>query len=258
MNKHRISDISTVHYLKFFGRSAMFIICLVFYIIGFSADRLLSIQPAVRFFAVFVWAVFMIEMLMKYFPLRLESMGCQKQFAANFILVEGADTERAMKTLRQYDRGAFWIAVIWILVNGIFAVLYFSGIIDQGILLLLSLFYSVSDMICILFFCPFQTWFMKNKCCISCRIYTWDYMLMFMPLLFIRSFFTWSLCAVAAGLLARWEYIYRKHPERFSDETNGSLHCSRCREKLCAHKKQLRHFHKAAGFAETVMKHIHH
>ncbi len=256
MHKVKISDISIGHYLKLFGRSAMFLASLGLYLTGRLAEELLRDFIAAKIFTVFVWAVFMAEMLMKYFPLGFESMGCQKQFACNYIPAENSNAV-SEKELRRYDRSALHILLLWILLNGTIAVLHFTGIIDRGVLMLISLLYSVSDMICILFFCPFQTLFMKNKCCITCRIYTWDYMMMFTPLLLIRSFFTWSLCAVALGLTLRWEYVYRKHPERFSEKTNKSLHCSSCREQLCTHKKQLRSFHKKINFRRITEKHIH-
>ena len=41
-------------------------------------------------------------------------------------------------------------------------------------------------------------------------------------------------------LLLGWEISYRLHPERFSTDTNRCLDCSRCEEKLCSHKTQLR------------------
>ena len=95
-------------------------------------------------------------------------------------------------------------------------------------------------MICILFFCPFQSWFLRNKCCSTCRIYNWDYAMMFTPLFFVRRLYTWSLLFLSVALLARWEITFYKYPERFSEATNGYLSCSRCTEKLCAHKNQLR------------------
>lgn len=97
-------------------------------------------------------------------------------------------------------------------------------------------------MICILFFCPFQTWLMKNKCCTSCRIYNWDFVMMFTPLLFIRSYATWSLFAMAFILFLRWEITLSLHPERFAENTNASLSCGCCEEKLCHHKGQLQSF----------------
>ena len=93
--------------------------------------------------------------------------------------------------------------------------------------------------ICILFFCPFQTWFMKNKCCGSCRIYNWDYAMMFTPLFFVRENYAWSLLVLSIALLVRWEVTFYLHPERFSENTNEYLMCRNCTERLCAHKKQL-------------------
>ena len=92
------------------------------------------------------------------------------------------------------------------------------------------------------FFCPFQTWFMKNKCCGSCRIYNWDYAMMVTPLAFIPNIVTVSLFVMALTLLVFWEIAVYRYPERFSPATNGSLRCANCPEKLCHHKRQLRSF----------------
>ena len=132
------------------------------------------------------------------------------------------------------------VAIVWILLNGAIGWLFMLNVIDEGILLLVSLAYSVCDMICILFFCPFQTWFLKNKCCVSCRIYNWDYAMMFTPLFFVRKIYTWSLLVAAVALMIRWEITVYRFPERFSENTNAYLNCSNCTEKLCSHKKQLK------------------
>ena len=61
--------------------------------------------------------------------------------------------------------------------------------------------------------------------------------MMFTPLLFIRSFYTWSLLLLGIALLVKWEITVRRHPERFSVTTNAALSCAACTEKLCRHKK---------------------
>ena len=132
------------------------------------------------------------------------------------------------------------IALIWIVFNGLFGALHMAGVLDDGIMILLCCAYSVCDVICILFFCPFQSWFLKNKCCSACRIYNWDYAMMFTPLFFVRKGYTWSLLALSVALLVRWEIVFYRHPERFSEQTNEYLRCANCTEKLCSHKKQLR------------------
>ena len=131
------------------------------------------------------------------------------------------------------------VGLIWICFNAVFWILYLSGIIDDGIMLLISCAYSVCDMICILFFCPFQSWFFKSKCCTTCRIYNWDFAMIFTPLLFVRGIYARSLLAMSLILFFRWEITFYLHPERFSEKTNQYLQCKNCTEKLCSHKKQL-------------------
>lgn len=131
------------------------------------------------------------------------------------------------------------MALIWISFNAVFGALYMFGIFDEGIMVLIASAYSVCDMICILFFCPFQTWFLKNKCCSACRIYNWDCAMMFTPLFFVRKLYAWSLLATSVILLFRWEITFFRFPERFSENTNDYLKCENCTEKLCSHKKQL-------------------
>ena len=190
-------------------------------------------------FLVIVGASFFLEMLLRFFPSNIESMGCQKQFKRNFI-----KTEQDKPNLPS-RHGTLISLVAWLALNGAIAALYFTGLIDEGILIIISLFYSVCDMICILFFCPFQTWFMKNKCCGSCRIYNWDYAMMFTPLALIIHPFTLSLFGMGMLLLIFWELALIRHPERFAENTNASLACQNCKEKLCQHKTQLRGFIKS-------------
>ena len=88
------------------------------------------------------------------------------------------------------------------------------GILDDGIMILLCGAYSVCDMICIMFFCPFQSWFLKNKCCSACRIYNWDYAMMFTPMLFIRNFYSWSLFFMSVVVLIHWEISVEEKREK--------------------------------------------
>lgn len=237
----KLSKTSTLHYAKLFFRSAVFLTMLVIYIF----DRLRAVpQNPIDEFAQhpgwrsFIWIIFAVEMIFRFFPASIESMGCQKQFQRNYQPDKTAGTPLGSK------RATCMAAIAWIVLNGLIGVLYFTHIIDRSILLLICLAYSVCDMICILFFCPFQTWILKNKCCVTCRIYNWDYAMMFTPLLFIPSLFTWSLLGLAVALLLMWEWIYHYHPERFYEESNCSLRCANCKEHLCSHKKQLQAFHR--------------
>ena len=231
-----LSRISIMHYFKLVFRTLLFLGAVVDYVqYRFMSGSLPYIsQPHPVMWV--IWFVFALEMTLRFFPGRLESMGCQKQFSRNY-----RPTGKGLPAGGN-DHSRMWIALAWFALNGAIGAIYFAGWIDKGILVLISLAYSVCDMICILFFCPFQTWFMKNKCCGSCRIYNWDYAMMFTPLLFVGGFWAWSLLALSLGLLFRWEYTYKLHPERFYEHSNLSLACANCREKLCHHKKKLRSF----------------
>ncbi len=230
--KIKLSKISTLHYVRLVIRSLLLLAVLTAYIL--DRTEVLTDNPVIP---VIVWVFFIVEMLLRFFPSKLESMGCQKQFARNYIPTDGP----CVPTNQSAGTTAL-VAFVWLALNAVFGILYFIGIFDSGILILIAIAYSVCDVICILFFCPFQTWFMKNRCCTTCRIYNWDFAMMFTPLVFIPSLYTYSLLGCALALLLRWEITYRLHPERFSTATNRCLDCSRCEEKLCSHKKQLRGF----------------
>lgn len=236
--KQKISRISLLHFFKLISRSATFLIALVMYIVSRARGSrffLTDVKEHAVILAI-IALVFLGEMILRFFPSRFESMGCQKQFARNYIprTPEAEPKSTALSTLS--------VALVWLALNGAIGAIYYLGWIDEGILILISLFYSVCDMICILYFCPFQTWMMKNKCCGSCRIYNWDYAMMFTPLVFIPHFYTRGLLGIALLLLLVWEIAAHVHPERFRTETNECLSCTHCKEKLCHHKKQLRHF----------------
>ena len=233
--KRKISVVSMLHYIRLVYRSGLFLFLLITYIryrlnrgeaITVSFERM----PVILYV---IWVVFTVEMIMRFFPSGYESPGCQKQFARNYI--KSGHTEITIPD----NNATVLVALVWIVFNGIFGALHMEGILDDGIMLLLCSAYSVCDIICILFFCPFQTWFMKNKCCSVCRIYNWDYAMMFTPLFFVRKSYSWSLLALSVALLIRWEITFYLHPERFSEATNDYLQCKNCTEKLCAHKKQL-------------------
>jgi len=229
-----------MHYWKLFFRSSLFLAALIVYLVDRSRYEYPLYDDISRWpvLALIIWVVFVVEMILRFFPSSLESMGCQKQFARNYR----PTARKEAKPVLQSWKTTFAVAAAWFALNGAIGALYFSGIIDKGILLLIALAYSVCDMICILFFCPFQTWFMKNRCCATCRIYNWDFAMMFTPLVFIPGIYTWSLLGIALALLIQWEVLLRRYPERFSEATNQCLSCSECREKLCQHKAQLQRF----------------
>ena len=214
--KTKLTAVSIFHYYRLVSRSVMFLILLVEYIIFRcnNGPAILDTLEQTPWIITVICALFTIEMILRFFPSRLESPGCQKQFARNYI--KSGQTEIAI----QDNNGTWLVLLIGIGFNALIGAVYMAGLIDDGIMLLISCAYSVCDMICILFFCPFQTWLLKNKCCSTCRIYNWDYAMMFTPLFFVQKPYTWGLLALSIALLIRWEVTFYLHPERFSEHAH--------------------------------------
>ncbi|MBQ7250237.1 MAG: hypothetical protein IJS37_02715 [Bacilli bacterium] len=241
----KISLISKLNYVRLFYRGTLFLGMLVYYILTrvYGKPFFNYSSPVTYIVLGFITLSFVGEMVERLLPSRTSSMGSQKQFKRNYY-PSGSDKPELQ---------AWWrtlvVVLSWVLLNGVFGLLYFLNVFDQGILVLISLAYAICDMVCILFFCPFQTWVMHNRCCGTCRIYNWDFAMICTPLVFIVvtktdvgyqvNPFAAALVASSLVLLLRWEIVYRTHPERFSDTTNMSLRCINCKEKLCGHKKQL-------------------
>lgn len=244
----KISLISKLNYGRLIYRAILFSGILVYYILirVFNKPFFDYTIPLTYIVLGFITLSFVGEMIERFSPSKTSSMGSQKQFERNYL----PSGEKEPKL--QSWKATLLVVVSWVSLNAVFGVLYFLHVFDQGIMVLISLAYSVCDMICILFFCPFQTWMMRNRCCGTCRIYNWDFAMMFTPLVFIIvtqeengisiNPFALTLVVCSLILLIRWEIIYHRHPERFSDKTNLALRCENCKEKLCAHKTQLQSF----------------
>ena len=251
--KVKLTPVSVFRYIRLVYRSLLLIGLFILYLVcrlrgGEDVATAMERRPLML---ILIWAVFTTEMILRFFPSGLESPGCQKQFARNYVKTGKTDISI------QENNATVLVALIWIFFNGIFGALHMLGILDDGIMILLSCAYSVCDMICILFFCPFQSWFLRNKCCSTCRIYNWDYAMMFTPLFFVRKSYTWSLLVLSVALLARWEITFYKYPERFSEATNGYLGCRNCSEKLCTHKNQLKSlWAQVAAFTEQRLRRL--
>ena len=230
-----LSHLYIYHYLKLGFRTALFITALVLYIINRPSSESIPFgeigtHPV---FWSFLWIFFVSGMVLRIFPSRLETIGCQKQLKRNYV-----PTGEEKPSLTSW-RATLSLTICWIALNLVFGILYLTNVFDAGILILISLAYSVCDIVCILFFCPIRDIFLKNKCCADCRIYNWDYAMMFTPFIFIPHVYTWSLLALSLVLLALWEITYKLHPERFAKNTNASLACHNCKEKPCRHKRRI-------------------
>jgi hypothetical protein len=186
----------------------------------------------------FIWIILFAEIVLKFFPNNFMSMGCRKQFKSYYAAGAKQPTPAELKSwVKAENRAAKKVLLVWVGVNAVIALLYYGKIFGQSELVLLSLFYYVCDLIGVLLFCPFQLFCMKNRCCVTCRIFNWDALMICTPLLFIKKVFSWSLILPAIILLIWWEVCYRRAPERFYEGSNENLKCVHCDAKLCQIKK---------------------
>lgn len=126
------------------------------------------------------------------------------------------------------------VLVFWIVFNAAVAMaLYIFGVFDDAAFVVWSCGYFVFDMVCVVLWCPLQLLFMHNRCCTTCQIFNWDGIMAVTPLFFIPSWYSLVLIFIALIILFRWEIAAFVYPERFFEETNASLSCASCKDKLC-------------------------
>lgn len=227
--------------VKFLIRLFVFVFILVFYLTNKQEMYKLMLQPIGMGISPIhiLWMIFMGIMLTHIFPTDKLSMALRKAEKQNFRENEEYSELELLQYVQQQNVRAWQVMLLWLSFNAIFGVLYLFKVIGEAELLMLTVFYFLCDYICILFYCPFQSVIMKNRCCVNCRIYDWGHFMMFTPMLFIRNFFSWSLFFTAVIVLLRWEITYAKHPERFWNGSNVTLQCGNCRDKTCQIKRKL-------------------
>lgn len=181
-----------------------------------------------------LWIIWMGDMVLQLIPTRqVMALGSQKQFGCWYRPAAGWREEELAAYIRRSDRGANKVLVSWVAVTIILGVLRSTEVFGPEELLLTSVFFYVCDLICVVVWCPFRTFLMKNRCCTTCRIFNWDHMMMFVPFLFVPGFYGWTLLGLAVVVVVVWEVLWRRHPERFWEGSNQALRCANCTDHLC-------------------------
>ena len=187
-----------------------------------------------------LWGALVCDFACQLSPRARVSRGCLKQFAELYVPAQpAADAAQLRMQIRALNRGAVKVAAVWAAPNLLFAALYFRGIFGVPEMVLLTAFYYLCDVVCILFWCPFQKLLMKNKCCTACRIFAWGTIMTVTPLLFVPHPYAWTLVGLAAVCTVRWEMTYHRRPERFCEASNAALRCAACTDRLCQIKRAL-------------------
>ena len=216
------------------------ILFIAFYLLLFRPESY-RVMDGWSFFSVpspfhILWVLWVFDMCIQLIPAGRAfyiSIGSQKVFATHFRPIR----EKISKsTLRGYvtstTRAAYKVMILWAALIAFIGVLYFAGVITRPVLLFISVVFYVCDLICVLIWCPFRL-IMKNKCCTTCRIFNWDHLMMFSPLIFAGGFYAWSLVLMSIVNFAVWEACAILYPVRFCLMTNAALRCSECTDKLC-------------------------
>ncbi len=201
-----------------------------------------------------VWILLSHYMILDLFFSNLRHPGSSKHFKRTYIEKE-YNQEEFKKTRKFYNKGALYTALSFGALNLIIGALVYllkrSGVLDSVskensglILLIFQLFYFASDFICVMFFCPFQKWMMKNRCCRTCRIFNWGAIMIEVPMiihivLYGVSFYSLSLVIMGLIVFLKWEITLMAHPERFFQLSNDYLSCKTCQDPFCKIKPKV-------------------
>ncbi len=186
-----------------------------------------------------LWLVWISDMITKIFPRgSMLSMGAlkhiQRYYRENPLPVS---KERLRQHTKRNNRRALPILLIWTVLSFVLALLAKLHILERKELFLISVFFYVCDLICVLFWCPFRIFFMHNRCCTTCRIFNWDHIMMTSPLFALNSFYSWSLIGASLIVFFLWEYRNFRYPQRFYEGCNSALQCKNCTDLLCGQRR---------------------
>ena len=223
------------YFARLVGRIVVFFVCLL---LCFK-PQVYDILQGMNFFGGFhvfhiLWVIWMFDMILQIVPIKNKvALGSQKLFANRFRPIREKISRKALKSyVASTTAAAYRVMVLWVLLIAAIGVLYYCGVINEIWLFMVSVCFYVCDLICVLIWCPFRL-IMKNKCCTTCRIFNWDHLMMFSPLIFVGGFFALSLVTMAVLAWIAWEVCVLLYPERFCEMTNAALKCSECTDKLC-------------------------
>ena len=231
-----MSEIRKIYFLRLIGRCIIFLLSIL---LAVHKPEEFGIVSGMNFFSKFsvlhlLWVIWIIDMIVQLLPVRAHiSIGSQKQFLKMF---RPAKKRLNYKKLKQYiiftTRSAYKVFILWCSLIAVIGILYGMDILNDVAIILISVFFYVCDLICVLIWCPFRL-IMKNRCCTTCRIFNWDHLMMFLPIVTVNSFYSWTLVIFSFIIWLIWEVCVFTYPERFWENSNMALRCSECTDKLC-------------------------
>lgn len=188
-----------------------------------------TLIPLIKTFHV-LWFLTVIVILKRFVPYLNKKINLGKIYRINYIET-GPDNpskrERFIKYKIKIDSGAIRSAIYWVLLILTMWLWRKAGLLSDLWIFIIVVFFIFMDEFCASVWCPFQA-IIGNKCCNTCRINNWGYFMAFSPMIFVPSFWTYSILFLSTLAILQWEYQYYKHPERFFELYNASLMCKNC------------------------------
>lgn len=225
---------------RYFGR--LICRCIVLFACGWACidrpEMFDVLQPGNFFSGVsplhILWLVWVADMFQQIVPVKNKvPLGSQKLFANRFKPIrDKVNYENLRSYVITTTKAAYKVFVLWCALMAVIGVLYKAGNLGRIGLFMITVVFYVCDLICVLIWCPFRL-LMRTRCCTTCRIFNWDHLMMFSPLIFLEGFYTMSLVILAFLAWLVWELCVMMYPERFWERSNAALRCSECTDKLC-------------------------
>lgn len=236
ITKPKASPLRRRYTLRLVGRSIVLLFALGIFFLRPEEFDVLDGMNFFRRFSVFhvLWVIWLIDMIFQLIPVKNHiPLGSQKLFSQRFRPIREKINYEALKNyIVSTTRSAWKVMLLWIALVLVIGGLYIFNIIDKRLLLMISIVFYVCDLICVLIWCPFRL-ILKNRCCTTCRIFNWDHLMMFSPLVFMGGFYALSLFFLSLLVWLVWELSVMLYPERFWEFSNEALKCSKCTDKLC-------------------------
>jgi len=218
------------------ARCLILLICAALWI---TRPQIFDILEGMRFFdhlslLHILWVIWVIDMFLQIVPIKNKvPLGSMKLFANRFKPIrEKVNVQALRRYVRTTTRAAYGVFLLWCMLVAVLGVLYHLDVISKTGMFMISVVFYVCDLICVLVWCPFRL-LMKTRCCTTCRIFNWDHLMMFSPLVFVGGFYALSLFFMALLAWIVWECCILLYPERFWEHSNTALRCTECTDKLC-------------------------
>ena len=189
-----------------------------------------------------LWLVWVFDMLFQLIPSGkiVTALGSQKSFRLHFRPAKSPlPLQQLTRRAKSAAKRAYVVFVLWAVLTAAIGWLHAKALLSDLGLLWISTFFYVCDLICVLFWCPFRHFIMKNRCCTTCRIFNWDHLMMFSPMFFVDSFFAHSLAVLSVVVFVVWEVTAFCRPERFDEGSNQALKCAECTDLLCINAQKI-------------------